>query len=216
MKKFKLIAFDVDGTLTTNTDSLWLDCNLAFGMTKKEDDWYYQQFHSGKISYQKWISILFKLWKQRSNPAKKNFNVFNQKIKLQSNVKKVLSKLRERGCKIAFVSASTPPVLQFVSKKLKPNYTYGCLKFEFLPNGTLKKIKVTGDEIQFKTKALKEMALKEKIGLNEIMFVGNSLNDLQAFKIVGKAVLINTTHKHLRGFVHEEIQNLSEILKWVK
>lgn len=63
--KYKLVCFDLDGTVLDIEDYIWNNLHDAFGVPKQYRDKYWDLFRSKEISYQEWFDSDIAQWKKR-------------------------------------------------------------------------------------------------------------------------------------------------------
>lgn len=89
--------------------------------------------------------------------------------------------LKEAGIKTGVLTGEVTPIVEHRAKRLKMDYLYqGCR-----PQGKLE--------------ALKEICAKENIGLENVAYVGDDLNDLPVLECVGFKGCVANAHPHLKA-----------------
>lgn len=91
-----------------------------------------------------------------------------------------LSRLKELGIKLVILSSETNPVVSLRSKKLKIQ----CFQ-----------------SLNDKSKVLFKLSKKYNIKPKNIMYVGNDINDISAFKFVGIPVGVADSYPEIESFV---------------
>lgn len=91
-----------------------------------------------------------------------------------------LSKLADIGVKTYILSTETNPVVSVRAKKLRVD----CLQ-----------------SINDKAASILDICTKLGISPNNVMFVGNDINDIPAFKVVGAAVGVADAHSDIDPYV---------------
>jgi YrbI family 3-deoxy-D-manno-octulosonate 8-phosphate phosphatase len=84
-----------------------------------------------------------------------------------------LARLRETAIKSYILSSEVNDLVVYRSKKLKTPCINNCKN---------------------KLKALRDIATKNKIGLSQIAFVGNDINDIECIKAVGLGIGVSDSH----------------------
>ena len=97
MPKYKLVCFDVDGTLIDNVTFSWPIFHDYFQTDKHRREDARSKFFSGKISYLEWAEHDISLWKEK-NAKKDDF------FKAKDEVQKIINQV----CNI-----STPALFRF-------------------------------------------------------------------------------------------------------
>lgn len=91
-----------------------------------------------------------------------------------------LKKLRNKGFKVVIISSETNPVVAMRAKKLDTEYIQG------VDNKSIELIK---------------WAKSNELSLNEIAFVGNDINDIPAFEIVGLSIGVLDSHPDIYSYL---------------
>lgn len=83
----------------------------------------------------------------------------------------IMDRLRENGTEIVIISSETNPVVSARAKKMRVEA-------------------IQGVGLKDKAEVLSKLCAERGIPLNEVVFAGNDINDIPAFKIVGWAVTV--------------------------
>ena len=217
MSKYKLVCFDVDGTLVDNVTFSWQVFHDYFktDMHKREDA--KNRFFNGEITYMQWAEHDINLWKEK-NAKKRDFLMAVENLKLMDGAIETLSELRKNGLKLAVISGS----LNIILEKFIPDYNkffdYVFLsRIYFDENGSISRVEATEFDMDAKALALKKIAEREKISLKECVFVGDYLNDKKIIQEAGLGIAFNCRHDELKKVadVVVEKKDLREILKFI-
>lgn len=92
-----------------------------------------------------------------------------------------LSRLRQAGLHTVIISTETNPVVQARARKLNTPCHHGC---------------------EDKVKVLDQVLAEHGISRDQAAFVGNDVNDLGCFGIVGLAIAVSDAHPDVLGAVH--------------
>ena len=219
MGKYKLVCFDVDGTLVDNIDYSWRLFHDFFQTDKHKREDAKNKFFNGEISYLEWAEHDIGMW-QELNSKKDDFfkAIENSDIKLMEGALEVLDKLKEKGMKLAIISGS----LNVILEKLFPGYEdyFDYIYFSkifFDESGNITKVDATEYDMDGKAEALKIICEKEGIELSECAFIGDHFNDVKICKEAGLGIAFNCKSDKLRKVCDVEIKgnNLSDMLKFV-
>jgi HAD superfamily phosphoserine phosphatase-like hydrolase len=206
----KLICFDVDGTLT-ETKSLWLALMQGLGCPVDKVVGFFNAAMAGKISFsegEKGVADLFRA----SGKATKEFieSVFDKEI-LKSEATDIIEYLRGNGYDIWLISGAIDVYVRLVAKKIGAAGFFAHSSFEFDEMGILSKINYSGDQNPWKAKMVRKLAQNYGILLEDIIFVGDGQNDIDAFKLTGRGIAVYPYDEKLGAVAWKTIKSLSEI-----
>lgn len=182
----KIICFDLDNTVITNNS--WYDLNMAMGMTKEEDDKYYQQYSSGLIDYKQWIKIILDIFIERKKANIENIRKSFSSYKLDPHIKGLINNLKSKGYIVILISGSVDILVSMVAEDLGIDYYQAVNKFVFDQFGYIKDIISSGDEKSAKFDILKGFAEKYNFDLKDVICIGDGGNDIELFKATGKGI----------------------------
>lgn len=193
--KYKLIVFDIDGTITKHVSS-WRYIHEKLGLWDVLAKKYQEQFLMGNISYRRFCELDAAHWK--GIKEKKLHNAFKG-VRYSRNAKKAVQRFKSHGFKLAAISTG----LQFVSGKIKNE-----LKFDYvlgnrlnvyegkLTGGVRINISHGGKGIVFK-KILKKFKVKPR----EVIAVGDSEGDIPMIRLAGYSIAFNSSSDELSHIV---------------
>ncbi|MBI2656328.1 HAD family phosphatase [Candidatus Woesearchaeota archaeon] len=217
MQKYRLVCFDVDGTLIDNVKFSWQIFHDYFQTDKHKREDAKSAFFSGKITYLQWAEHDINLWKEK-DAKKEDFLKAINNLKLMEGALDTLHELKKNGIKLAIISGS----LNIILDKLMPNYEeyfddVFISRIFFDKNGNMARIEATEFDMDAKALALKKIAEREKISLSECVFVGDYLNDLKIMQEAGLGIAFNCQHDELKkaADVVIEKKDLREVLKFI-
>ncbi len=215
--KYKLVVFDLDGTIVDDVIFIWQTLHDHFKTDKKERQWAIDQFHSKKLTYHDWAMYDFTLFK-KAGALKKDFLDAFEPLKLIPNALETLKTLKKKGVKLVVISGS----LNLVIEKLIPNhkelFDYVLInEIHFNKDGTLKQMIPTKYDFEHKLTGLKTITEKENIKLEECVFVGDHYNDVQIAEKCGLSIAFNCKSDELAQISDIIIKkkDLKEILNFI-
>lgn len=226
--KYKLICFDLDGTIIDETIFIWQTIHDALGSDKKRRKQYAEDFINKKITYKQWAEHDLELWKEVGATKTKMLEA-TKGLRLMPGVLETLNKLRELkekakaegDClKLAIISGS----LNIALEKVLPNYKeyfddvyINHLIFDGKDGENLAGIKSTTFDFENKADALREIAARENIPLSECAFIGDHDNDIHVAEIAGLSIAFNCRSERLAQIADVVIEkkDLREILKYI-
>ena len=217
MPKYKLVCFDVDGTLIDNVKFSWQIFHDYFQTDKHRREDAKNKFLSGQITYKEWAEHDINLWKEM-NAKKQDFFKAIGNLHLMKGALETLNELKKYKIKLAIISGSFNIILE----KLIPNYEeffddLFLSRIYFDENGNISKVEATEFDMDAKALALKKIAEREKISLKECVFVGDYLNDLKIMQEAGLGIAFNCKHDELKKVADVVIEkkDLREILRYI-
>ena len=217
MSKYKLVCFDVDGTLIDNVKFSWKIFHDYFQVDQKRRENAKNDFLNGKISYLQWAEHDIGLWREK-NAKKEDFLKAIEPLKLMNGAMETLQELKKNNLKLAVISGS----LNIVLEKFIPNYNeifddVFLSRIYFVEKGNITKVEPTEFDMIKKAEALKHIAEREKISLKECVFVGDYLNDKQVMQEAGLGIAFNCEHDKLKEVADVVIEkkDLREVLKYI-
>ena len=198
MPKYKLVCFDVDGTLIDNVRFSWKIFHDYFQVDQKRRENAKNDFLNGKISYLQWAEHDIGLWKEK-NAKKEDFLKAIDHLELMEGAMETLQELKKNNLKLAVISGS----LNIVLEKFIPNYNelfddVFLSRIYFNKNGNIVKVEATEFDMAKKAEALKKIAEREKISLKECVFVGDYLNDRKVIQEAGLGIAFNCEKEELK------------------
>lgn len=218
----RAVIFDFDGTLTktklrTTWESLW----ETLGYDVQECRTLHQQYDKGDFTHQEWCDRTAKKFIEK-NLTRQQVLELSKNIKLINGCKKTLQLLKEKNIKLYIVSGSIKDIIENVLGNAYSYFTeIKANEFVFDTQTSILK-KIIGTEYDFEGKAnyIQYIADRLEIATEDILFIGNSNNDIWAYQSGANTLCINPKHTnyHDDTIWHNtivECQNLSEILPFV-
>lgn len=216
--KYKLVAFDVDGTLVDELQYIWVLIHNEIGVDLGKVNEMTEKYYKKEISYKEWADHDIQLWVEKGVTKKELMNIVN-KLKLMNGAIETLEELKKKGYKLAVISGGLDIVLDYFIPDAEKIFDHILIdKLVFDEDG-----KLTGglvpeefDDIENKADILEKLAKKEGVSLDECVFVGDSDNDVEVMEAAGLAVGFNPTKKiaNISDVVIRK-KDLREILKYL-
>lgn len=217
MPKYKLVCFDVDGTLIDNLKFSWQIFHDHFQTDKHKREDARKKFFDGEITYLQWAEHDINLWKEKDAKKEEFLNAISH-LKLMEGAMDTLNELKRKGLKLAVISGS----LNVILEKFIPNYEeifddVFISRIYFDEHGSIRKIEATEFDMDAKALALKKIADRENIELSECVFIGDYLNDMKIIQEAGLGIAFNCMHDELKkaADVCIDKKDLREILKYI-
>lgn len=208
---FKLICLDMDGVIFKDV-SFWMELHKKFGTIEEGIELTKKYLHT---DYDKLVEeVVGKLWKGKD--AKPYYELINS-IEYLPGVKETFDHLKKRGYIIAIVSASSIDVARRVQKDYGVDHIFandliirdGKISGEFTyPVGAGK---------EYKAQIIRSLCSNSGISPKEVIYVGDSDTDIEAFKEVGISIAFNSSSEELKKVAKHVVDsdNLVDIIKYV-
>jgi phosphoserine phosphatase len=177
-------------------------------------------YSDGKISFSTWCEGLVKKYKDLGLNKKKLDQIIRDNMKIHDGVPETIHYLKPRGIKTAIISGGIYNLYDYFSKKhiLKFDYVNFSTKLIFDTKGEI--VDATYSSYDYdkegKLEILKEMCKSAKVSLDEVVYVGDSNNDISVFKnCTGVAFASDSEELKKRAKHIIEGNNMQELLKYV-
>lgn len=209
MNKLKLICFDVDETLVDGTSWFLLTKGLGCSLQKHID--IFNRATKGEISFIEGERILTKMYKESGNATRKFIRNLFSGIKPKPEVGKIISYLKKKNYKIYLISGAIDVYVEEIAKKLEVDGFYANSSLGFTENGFLEKIYYRDNQGEVKVEQLNKLIRKLGISMNDVVFVGDSDNDVEVFKKTGHGVAVEPSSQKLKSVAWKAIDSLEQI-----
>jgi phosphoserine phosphatase len=215
--EYKMIFFDMDGVLFEKpwqesksrkvAISTW---DLLFKKLGQYDihEALKKNFENGLYgdavdSYVKWKDATCKTLKLIPLDEKTFQEVINSRV-LSRGAKELFQTLKKSKIKTAIITGSFYRLAQRAKDELdEVNHVRAHCRLIFDDNGLLERWELNSTDYKHKREIMEELALKEGIidkngnpNLNQCVYVGDDVNDLEAFEAAGLAIAFNS-HKNV-------------------
>ena len=214
LEKLKLVVFDMDGVIT-DTLSSWKYVHDYFNTSNEKS---VEEYIQGKIDDMEFIRRDANLWKENGKSiTQKRLEELLKDVPLMKGAEECIKHLKENKIKTAIVSAGINVLADNVAKKLRiKDVLANGVKTD--NNGYLNGIGILNVKLMYKDIAIKNLAKKSNINLENIVAVGNSCFDIPMFEVSGLGIAFNPEDectKKAADFVVLE-KDLRKILPYIK
>ncbi|RME55320.1 HAD family hydrolase [Candidatus Woesearchaeota archaeon] len=193
--KYKLVAFDVDGTLIS--EQVWKRLHTHFGMEDDFNEKNITLYRQGKLTYSDWVKSDIDIWKKKG-ATKSLIKEGLKDVKLVDGAKELIQELKKMGYKLAIISGSLNVAIEHVFPDYEDYFDYIFLnKILFDDEGNIVDVESTKFDHEGKAAALAHIAKLEGLSLQECVFVGDNYNDVDIAKIAGLSIAFNCRDKNL-------------------
>ena len=192
---YKLIIFDIDGTITRHISS-WRYIHEKLRLWTRRAFRYQEDFFAGKISYRRFCELDAAHWK--GMPEKRLRRIFRG-VRYSKNALPCIKKLKAMGFRLAAVSTG----LQFMTDRVRKE-----LKFDYAISNSLmhRSGRLTGGvkiNLEHGAKHTVLARIYKKFGVkpHEVIAVGDSEGDIPLVRNAGYSIAFNSSSKELSRIV---------------
>lgn len=196
-KGLKVVMFDVDGTLTRGTSSIWRRLHIRFG-TESLAKPNLERFFRNEITYQEWALLDSMLWKGFSYADA--VQVATDSVILEG-AREMTDALRSHGIHVGILSGGLDVMAYKVADAMGiPHEDVYTNELGHDPETGL----LTGTSTYSvlwdnKGELLTEFAHKKGVyDMSRVGFVGDGENDIYAFRVAGMSVAYNATNDEVK------------------
>lgn len=215
--KYKLVCFDLDGTIVDDTVFIWQTIHEHFKTDNKKRKKATKKYYNKEITYEEWAEHDIKLWKEKKANKKEIFKAISS-LKLMKGAKTTIKTLKKKGLKLAIISGSLNIVLEHLWPNYNKYFDYVLInKIFFDKKGNISKTEFTAYDEEKKSLGLRQIAEMESVELYECVFVGDHKNDAHIAKEAGLSISFNSKSKALDEVCDVIIKekDLKQILKYI-
>jgi phosphoserine phosphatase len=189
--KFKLVIFDLDGTLTQER-SIWEYIHIQLGKWYGFAEEYQHHFLAGKISYEDFCERDAQVWK--------GMNV-EELLKIVKAVPfhpggdELINHVKHKGLKLAMISSGLSILSDWVHQRY--GFDFSVSNDLLHENGLLTgKVKI---QVYYDKKAKWVRRILKQFGIRpeEVIAIGDSLGDMDMFQMVGFSIAFNSSCRDL-------------------
>ncbi|MEW6592102.1 MAG: HAD-IB family phosphatase [Candidatus Hadarchaeota archaeon] len=188
--KYRLIAFDMDGTLVVE-DSCWAVLHRRFG-THDAACPNVAAYERGEIDYPEFMRLDISLW--RPLPLVEEVREALASYRIAPNVREVVGEIQRRGYKTAIVTGGLDLLADDVARELGIPLVFAN-GLEAGRDGRLTGEGIFRVEPSKKDKVLGKLAADLGIGQNECVAVGDSKYDVKFLEAAGLGVAIGNNQE---------------------
>ncbi len=214
MRRYELIAFDVDGTLVRHPRdwTVWEVLNARFTGAPEVNVERYAAYRAGKLSYADWVDLDIGGWREAGATRESIVAAFGE-LRLVDGTAETLAKLKAAGMRLVVISGT----LDLLLDTLLPEHPFDEVYVNhigFDDAGRISHWRPTPFDMGGKATALSAIAMREGISLAACAFVGDSDNDVFVADAAGAVVAFNPKSEALIEKANAVVrsENLRDVL----
>lgn len=214
--KYKLVFFDCDGVLT---DDGWRRLDRLFIPREVHQQWQ-DQFNLGKLTLDQWMENVQVFFRDKGLSVDLIEKIYKS-VRINPEAKGLFSYLRANNVVTAIISAGFKEYVEPIANKLHAKFYRANTKLVFDKKGFFKKFEyVYSDSPTAKVRAIQEICERYKTTPEKTLFVGDSLNDLKAFKLTRHGIMYQIKGyefeiEELEKYAWKKIKHLHEIKNFI-
>lgn len=209
MDKLKLVCFDVDGTLVEGASWRFLTKGLGCPTQYLQDT--FSQAWKGEISFQEAERRLTRRYQKGGKATHEYIEKIFSKVNPRQEAYGLVCCLKAKGYQICLVSGAVDIYVEKIAQKLGVDRFFATAGLEFDRAGKLKRIDYDPNQGEAKVRYLKKLVRELGINIKNVVFVGDSDNDIEVFKTTGHGIAVGTTNEELKGVAWKVVSSLTEI-----
>ncbi len=175
--KYKLVAFDLDGTLLKGYTFSWTLVWEYLKYPKKLQKTGMQRYRAGKTTYKQWCDWAVNLFMEK-NLRREDFTAITAPVTLTNNFADTIKLLKKEGIILAIISGGIDTFLQEKIPEAEKLFDYIFInKLQFDTEGRLIGVTTTDYDFKGKATALELICQVNGIDISESVFIGEGFND---------------------------------------
>ncbi len=187
----KVVIFDLDGTLISGIEYIYMHLWEYFGVTPKKRQAPVLDYLHKRISYEQWVNEDIRLLKEAGADKNSLVDAFGE-LKLIDGAIETITAIKDAGKKIVIISGG----IELALRTLIPDYEQlfddvFINRYFFDENGGLSHAIATPYDMEHKAKGVIDTAKKFGCGAKECVFIGDSENDIHAAETAGFSIAFN-------------------------
>ena len=193
--KYRLIIFDIDGTITKHVSS-WRLIHEKLNLWNKEASKYQDRFLASKVSYKRFCELDAACWK--GIDEKEIIKLFKP-IEYSNNAKKYIKQLKKDGFKLAVVSTGLQYIPDIIKYELELDYV--------IANRLLSRKGILTGKVEInithgaKGKTVKDILKRFNLKSHQAIGIGDTEGDISLAKNTGYSIAFNSSSKMLSDIV---------------
>ena len=191
VRRFDLVAFDVDGTLVREPRdrTVWEVLNERFTGRADHNEERFALYRAGKLSYAEWVELDVTGWRDAGATRDDLVEAFAP-LRLVDGTRETLERLKDAGCRLVVISGT----LDLMLDTLLPDSPFDEIysnHIGFDDRGRISHWRATPFDMEGKAQLLRAVAMRQGIALARCAYVGDSGNDVWVARAAGFTVAFN-------------------------
>jgi phosphoserine phosphatase len=217
MRRFDLVAFDVDGTLVHHPDdkTVWEVLNERFTGSADQNRERFELYRTGRLSYAEWVKLDIGSWRD-AGARREDLVAAFAPLRLVDGAAETLAALKAQDIRLAVISGT----LDLMLDTLFPDHPFDEVytnRISFDDSGAIEGWSATPFDMEGKGVALRAIAMREGIDLARCAFVGDHANDLAAARVAGFTIAFCPKSAELEAMAHAVVRSarLTDVLPYL-
>lgn len=198
--QYRLVAFDLDGTLLQGPGYIW-SWKLVWHFLKYDDsvraklmaEYLNVHKHKRRGWYKQWCDEAAKKFR-KAKLRRSDFAEITKNLTPVDGLYEVIRTLKHKGMKLAIISGGIDVFLEEKIPDFNQFFDYVFInKFRFDKNGFFSGVDATRYDFEGKYTAVEEMCMREGYDIQQTVFVGDGFNDEFVIGRVGKTIGFNAS-----------------------
>ena len=183
--KIDIIFFDCDGVLVFGNP--WVKLHREMNISYELDRRWFDEYYSGKISFEEWNEKIETQYKREKLTRQLFEEILDLKnFTLNDEAWNLINFIKAKDIPTAIISNSIDYYVERVAKRFDFDYWNANAHLEFDQKDNFKKFIISDKDRDGKVNAINKIAELAKVDPHNSIYIGDSANDLMAFKYTKK------------------------------
>lgn len=209
-KKIKAVVFDIDGTLSPDTS--WTKITDLLGSSVPDHKKIYDDFKSGRASYEECVRIVLKLWRGEGDLHKSRLEKMIREWNLKNDAIPLFRYLKEKEYITCLITGSVDLFAQVIAEMMGADTWYANATLTWDNEGNLADMAYEPRAGEKKLKQFLEFCSRNSLEAEECAAVGDDANDVELFKATGRGILVESPSSlALENVAWKKVRTLAEV-----